>query len=108
MSNFTTSHLLTVLLSPPSASSRFPNLSPLPDPPEPELELIIANCRLRLADDDIIDEDGASVNEVDNGSSGIVEAVESWNLNFYLNVVINDTKISDEHRLQIIRKRVIE
>ena len=87
----TSPHLLTVLLSTtPSASSRFPNLSPLTDPPEPELELIIANCRLRLADDDIIDEDGASVNEVDNGSSGIVEAVESCNLNFYLNVVIND------------------
>ena len=68
-------HLLTVLLPPPSvASSRwFPNRSPLTDPPEPELELIIASCRLRLEDDVT----GASATSDDNGSSGIVDAVES-------------------------------
>ena len=57
---------------PSVTSSRwFPSLSPLADPPEPELELIIASCRLRLADD--------SVTNADIGSSGIVDAVESCN-----------------------------
>ena len=57
---------------PSVTSSRwFPSLSPLTDPPEPELELIMAICRLRLADE--------SVTNADIGSSGIVDAVESCN-----------------------------
>ena len=72
-----TAHLLTVMLPlPPSvASSPPPTLSPLTEPPEPELELIIASCcRRRFAEEDIMD-DGAS--DLIHGSSGIVDAVES-------------------------------
>ena len=67
--NHERSYPLTAARPSVTSSRWFPSLSPLADPPEPELELIIASCRLRLADD--------SVTNADIGSSGIVDAVES-------------------------------